>query len=213
MPLIVDTDLSIDVDDAGALSVAHALADRGEADLLAVVHDTGWQLGVGGVSVINRYYGRDGMLVGAYRGTVGRPANTPGPDWTHSGRGVYVTPLLDRFPSTIRDARQADSALDVYRAVLRAAVDHSVVIASVGFLTAILELLQSPADRHSSLTGVELVRRKVKHIVIMGGRRTWVEWNFGACGSNGDCGAYNHLGRITHDALARWPNEVQYIAH
>ena len=29
--LIVSTDLSIDVDDVGALAVAHALVDRGEA--------------------------------------------------------------------------------------------------------------------------------------------------------------------------------------
>ena len=52
--LIVDTDMSIDVDDIGALCAAHALADRGEAELLAVVHDTGLESGVGAIGVINR---------------------------------------------------------------------------------------------------------------------------------------------------------------
>ena len=35
--VILDTDLGIDVDDAGALAVLHALADRGEARILATV--------------------------------------------------------------------------------------------------------------------------------------------------------------------------------
>lgn len=41
IPLIVDTDMSFDVDDALALCMAHALHDLGEADLLAVMHNTG----------------------------------------------------------------------------------------------------------------------------------------------------------------------------
>lgn len=38
VPIIFDTDMSIDTDDVGALCVAHALEDRGESRLLAVVH-------------------------------------------------------------------------------------------------------------------------------------------------------------------------------
>lgn len=72
--LIVDTDFSIDVDDVGALCAAHQLHDRGEANLLAIIHDTGYDRGVGGISVLNRWYGRDNLRVGAYRGTVGRPS-------------------------------------------------------------------------------------------------------------------------------------------
>ena len=39
--LIIDTDMSSDCDDVGALCLAHALMMRGEADLIAVVHNTG----------------------------------------------------------------------------------------------------------------------------------------------------------------------------
>ncbi|MEP1642867.1 MAG: nucleoside hydrolase, partial [Rhodopirellula bahusiensis] len=35
--LILDTDMSGDCDDAGALPLLHALADRGECEILAVV--------------------------------------------------------------------------------------------------------------------------------------------------------------------------------
>ena len=49
VPIILDTDMSIDTDDAGALCVAHALHDLGEAKLLAVTHDTGNLYGVGAI--------------------------------------------------------------------------------------------------------------------------------------------------------------------
>ena len=41
-----------DVDDVGALCIAHKLADRGEADILAITHDTGLEHGVGAISVV-----------------------------------------------------------------------------------------------------------------------------------------------------------------
>ena len=39
--IIIDTDMSTDCDDVGALCMAHALADLGECEILAVVHNTG----------------------------------------------------------------------------------------------------------------------------------------------------------------------------
>ena len=54
-PLLIDTDMSVHVDDAGALCVAHALADRGVVRLAAVVHSTGLELGAGAISSINHY--------------------------------------------------------------------------------------------------------------------------------------------------------------
>ena len=100
-PLIIDTDLSIDVDDLGALCVAHALADRGEVELLAMLHGTGLDEGVGGISVVNHFYGRDFIPIGAYRGDVGNPAHTFNPDWTNNGAGWYVNNLVEAFDSPI----------------------------------------------------------------------------------------------------------------
>ena len=37
VPIILDTDIGTDVDDAGALAMLHALAGRGEARILAVM--------------------------------------------------------------------------------------------------------------------------------------------------------------------------------
>ena len=43
------------------------MADRGEVDILAVVHNTGYPKAIGAVSVINHYYGRDDILLGAFK--------------------------------------------------------------------------------------------------------------------------------------------------
>jgi hypothetical protein len=55
VPLIIDTDMSFDVDDVGAVCLAHALMDRGEAVLLAVIHDSGYPAGIGAASVLSEW--------------------------------------------------------------------------------------------------------------------------------------------------------------
>lgn len=66
--LIIDTDMSTDCDDVGALCITHAMMNAGEVDLVAVVHNSGLPQGIGAVSVINHYYGRDDIPLGAYKG-------------------------------------------------------------------------------------------------------------------------------------------------
>lgn len=56
VPLIIDSDMSFDVDDVGAACLAHALVDAGEVDLLATIFDTGYPHGVGMLSVIAEWY-------------------------------------------------------------------------------------------------------------------------------------------------------------
>jgi len=72
VPLIIDTDMGFDVDDVGSVCLGNALMDLGEADILAVVHDTGYYYGIGAVSVINHYYGHDKIALGAYKGQFGK---------------------------------------------------------------------------------------------------------------------------------------------
>ena len=67
VPLIIDTDASFDVDDVVAVCMAHALMDRGEVDIKAIVHDAGIPEGIGAMSVLSHYYGHDDILLGAYK--------------------------------------------------------------------------------------------------------------------------------------------------
>ena len=67
------------------------IVDLGEARILAVLHDSHALYGIGAISVINRYFGRDGIPLGAYTGPVGAPgARSSHPEFTNEGQGWYA---------------------------------------------------------------------------------------------------------------------------
>lgn len=221
--------MSIDVDDVGAVCAMHALADRGEVNILAVVHNSASEQGVGALSVLNHYYGRDDVPIGAYRGRVGLPNENyqspwgfkrlpPEPAWQV---GPYVGPLVKAFPSRVRNMSQAYDATTLLRLVLAAASERSVTIVSVGYATNLLGLLESSNDHTSALTGRQLVFKKVKQLVLMGGRHMFhknepVEWNLAGATPqanvcNGACGEHDNLGSITNRTLAQWPREARLV--
>ena len=69
--LIIDTDLGFDVDDVGAISVAFHAQDIGLADIKAILHNTGFVKGIGGVDAVANYYNAsDSIIYGAYNGQV-----------------------------------------------------------------------------------------------------------------------------------------------
>ena len=163
--LIIDTDLGFDIDDVGALAVAHALADQGHVDLLGVVCNTGRDACIVGVDIINTYYGRNNTSIGSYKGHFGASTDN-GQDWH------YVNALKSRFSHRVKSRNDVPSGLDVYRTALLGAANHSVTIASIGETTNLQDLLRSEMD---------LVRAKVKRVVYMDGG-----FNFGcAAGAYG----------------------------
>ena len=149
--LIIDTDMDFDVDDVGAICAAHAMADRGEVEIIAIVHNVGYPTAIGAVSVLNYFYGRDQIALGAFKGHFGAEKSGP-----------YIDDLVENFDSPIKHYDQVTDAVQVLREALAAAEDQSVVISSVGFLTNIAELLSSPGDSVSPKTGYDLVRDKVQ---------------------------------------------------
>src|SRR5687768_10367927 len=66
--IIFDTDMDSDCDDAGALAVLHALADRGEAEILATVASSKNPWSAPCVDAINTYYGRGDLPIGVPKG-------------------------------------------------------------------------------------------------------------------------------------------------
>ena len=70
--LIIDTDLGFDVDDFGAIAVAHALADKDLVDIVGIICNTGRDSCIVGVDVVNTYYGRNGTIdIGSFKGKFG----------------------------------------------------------------------------------------------------------------------------------------------
>jgi len=150
--IILDTDMSGDADDAGALALLHALADNGECELLATVVNRKDKTGASAAAVdaINTYYGRPDLPIGT---------DKQGP--TDLQRtSLYAPGLRDEFPNDIGPDDRAPDALDVYRRVLSAQPDGSVTICSVGAFSNLAELCRRAPD---------LVRRKVRRLVVMGG--------------------------------------------
>ncbi|MEI9893193.1 MAG: hypothetical protein WDN28_04600 [Chthoniobacter sp.] len=66
--IFFDTDMETDCDDAGALAVLHALADRGECEILATVVSVRDPNSAATVDAINRYYGRPNLPLGMVKG-------------------------------------------------------------------------------------------------------------------------------------------------
>ena len=178
--VIFDTDMITDFDDVGALACLHALADAGECEILATISSTRGNASVGAIEVINHYYGRDSLPVGAPKG-MGVMGARPGakekvdPKSPLGGKsgvdgGHYkYRKLLADYPGWYRhaDADDAPDANDTYRRVLAAQPDNSVVVCSVGFITNMRRLLETKPDAISPLDGRSLVAKKVRLWVAM----------------------------------------------
>jgi putative membrane-bound dehydrogenase-like protein len=164
--LIFDTDIESDVDDVGSVALLHALADNGEVEILAMGVSAKYPWSAPCLSALNTYFGRPNIPLGVVKG--------PG---VNEG-SKYAESIAKEFPHHIASNDMAPDAAHVYRAILAAQPDRSVVMVSVGFLTNFRNLLGTKADGHSPLTGRELVAQKVKSWVCMGGRfPEGREWN------------------------------------
>jgi len=159
--VIFDTDLGPDYDDVGALTLLHALADNGEARILATVSSNRYEFVLPCVEVINRYYGRPDLpLGGPKRGGTMQP-DGHAESWAQA--------LSASFPHKIYATSDAPDAVQVYRRILAAEPDNSVVIITVGFFTNLANLLDSQPDEYSPLDGKQLITKKVKRLVSMAG--------------------------------------------
>ncbi|MEX2574057.1 MAG: hypothetical protein WD317_07160 [Balneolaceae bacterium] len=194
--VIFDTDMATDCDDAGALAMLHALERKGEATILATVVNNKGDHSAGMVAAINAFYGRPGLLTGAYLGDV--VSTEPRPFFAEIAQDTEM------YGHTAATRIGFPDAVEVYRRVLADAGPSEVVVVSVGHLNNLHDLLQSGPDRYSSLNGMELVRRKVDHLVVMGGHYpSGREHNFAARESH----------RFTGAALDRWPTRILFSGY
>ncbi len=164
--IIFDTDIEADVDDVGAVAVLHALANRGEAEILAMGISAKHEWCGPCLDALNTYFGRPDVPIGVLKG--------PG----SKNDSKYCRKIAEEFPHDLKKPEDAPDAVEVYRRVLSKQPDQSVVMVSVGFLTNFANLIESKADVHCSLSGVELVKQKVKAWVCMGAQYPkGKEWN------------------------------------
>ncbi len=164
--IILDTDIAPDVDDVGSVALLHALADRGEAEIVAMGVSSKNKFAPACLSALNLYFGRPEIPIGAIKG------NGPEDD------SKYTEALAKKFPTRIRSAADAPGVINVYRRALADQPDGSVVFVTVGYLTNASNLLASGPDESSPLSGKALVAKKVKQWVCMGAKiPEGREWN------------------------------------
>lgn len=165
--IILDVDLAEDVDDAGALAVLHALASRGEAEILATLVSSKNEWVGPCLDAINTWYGRPDLPIGYQRGHVYGYLNPKDPHRETSSK--YAEAVAKAFPHDLKRSSDAPEAAALCRQILAQQPDQSVTFVTVGFLTNLKNLLDSPPDQFSPLNGEALVKRKVKQWVCMGG--------------------------------------------
>src|SRR6185312_13655975 len=74
-----------------------------------------------------------------------------------------------RYPHRLASGADAPEAVAILRRALANAQDGTVVVVQVGTSTNLAKLLMSGKDEHSALSGLELVRKKVRLLSIMAG--------------------------------------------
>jgi pyrimidine-specific ribonucleoside hydrolase len=160
MRIIFDTDFGPDYDDVGAITLLHCFADSGYIRILGTMASSRHKNVAAAINVFNTYFNRPEIPVGVVGGKAVELGDRQ--HWTDS--------VISRYPHQIRNNSEATDALILYRKLLAAQPDHSVTIITVGFLTNLANLLESPPDIYSELNGYELVSRKINKLVCMGGR-------------------------------------------
>lgn len=157
--VILDTDLGPDYDDVGALAFLHAMADSGKVNILATIASNKQELVAPSISVINTYFGRSNLPVGAPK--------TAGVNLGASQH--WADSIVEKYPHSIKSTSEVPDAVDIYRKILSKEADNSVTIITIGFLTNLNNLLKSKPDTFSPLTGKELVAQKIKRLISMAG--------------------------------------------
>ena len=166
VPVIFDTDMGNDVDDALALAMLHALQSKGECEILAVTTNKDNPYSPALCDVINTFYGRPEIPLGAVRNS----GVTPRDDY-------YAPPVVESLDQDGRYTyarrclvwRAVPDATQVLRKALAEAEDHSVVLIVVGFSTNLARLLESGPDEISPLSGKALLAQKGKLVSVMAG--------------------------------------------
>ena len=167
IPLVIyDTDIGSSTDDLFALEMLYRYEEEGRCKLLGVVVDREGEDYAAVTDVMNTYFGYANVPIGLVRQGISNP-----PVWIEYKALPTYTIGNDQpmFQRSVSDYSTLPEGFKLYRRLLAVQPDHTVSICSVGFVTALADLLTSEGDEISPFSGVELVKQKVKCLYIMGG--------------------------------------------
>ena len=155
--IILDTDLGSDCDDAGAIAILHNLEDTGEAQILGMTHCASEITGAISLFAINEYYNKKDIPGGQFQ------------DYPFLEGGINVRFTKPVSEDYLKDHSmpKIENATKLLRRLL--AENQEVTLVSIGMLNNIKNLIKSMPDEESPLDGVQLIKRSVKELYVMGG--------------------------------------------
>lgn len=187
--IIFDTDMGPDFDDVGAITILHALAAKGECEILATMASDGYPYIGPTLEVFNRYFQKPDIPIGV--------PNAEAPSFSCPNH--WNDWLVVNYLPKMKTNKDYPSSTEVYRKVLAAQEDQSVVIVTVGFLSNLATLLHSSPDQFSPLNGKDLVAKKVKKWVAMaGGFPEGNEFNI------------NQHAKASEYVISNWPTPILF---
>jgi hypothetical protein len=92
VPIIFDSDMGPDYDDVGAITLLHALADSGQAKILATIASTKYDGVACVMNVFNTYFKRPNIPVAVPKGNASTLR-----DWQH-----WTDTLIAKYPHEVR---------------------------------------------------------------------------------------------------------------
>ena len=164
LSIIFDTDMGNDIDDALALDMLYKYIENGQINLLAIPTSKKGKYCAEYIDIMNTWYGHN-IPIGIVENGTDKDNNAP---FTRHACELKQNGSL-AFNRTISKYDDFYKSVSLYRKILSEQPDSSVIIISVGFSTNLAQLLDSPADEYSTLSGIELVRKKVKYVSAMMG--------------------------------------------
>ena len=166
IPVIFDTDMGNDVDDALALCMLFKAEDMGKCRILCIAHNKDNLNSAVATDIVSKYYGRSPRICAVSPGT-----------GVSRDDGWYLREVCEKknpdgtffYPRSLTKSVPVPESVSTLRKLLSEAEDSSVAYISVGFSTNLANLLKSSPDANSELSGRELVAKKIKYISIMAG--------------------------------------------
>ena len=155
--LLLDTDLGSDCDDTGALAVLHTFANMGKAEIKGVVHCGSEISGAVAIKSINTWYQRADIPVGRWEKSI----------FLEDDICCRYTKILMQQYLNDHEMPEFENSTRLMRRIL--AANEDITIAVIGMLNNVAELLKSEPDDISPLNGVQLVKRSVNKMYVMGG--------------------------------------------
>lgn len=154
----IDTDLGADCDDAGALAIANVLHNRKVCKIVGMTHTTTAKYGAAGIKAINNFYQNEFPI-----GVNKRVQHY----FDDNKYDLFLTDLAIKFNKDLKENSLYEEAILLLRKKLVNQKD--VTLICIGQLNNLAALINSTPDDISPLTGLELMQKSLKSIVIMGG--------------------------------------------